>query len=217
MGRFVGALLTIAALGAAVAWFVMLRPAALGGPAGYILVSGRSMEPNVHEGSLVVTLRQPDYRAGDIVAYRIPAGEPAAGLHVIHRIFGGSRDAGFVMRGDNASGSDVWRPGPDDILGKAQVIVPGAMTVLLFARSPIVAASTAAALAVYLILGFWTPRPRAARPEPGRSYNPVPSDMTFTGDAAALRGATTRDNNQHHLQEPDRRPMGRRQVGRDIR
>jgi signal peptidase len=158
MRRFVGAMLTIAVVAAAVAWFFLLRPAALGGPAGYILVSGTSMEPNVHEGSLVVTIGQSEYRVGDVVAYRIPAGEPAAGLLVIHRIVGGSPNAGFVMRGDNATGSDVWRPRPGDILGAAQVVVPGATAVLLFARSPILAASAAAALAVYLVLGLWAPR-----------------------------------------------------------
>ena len=208
MRRFVGALLTIAVLVAAVAWFFMLRPEALGGPAGYILVSGRSMEPNLYEGSLVVTLRQPDYRAGDIVAYRIPDGDPAAGLYVIHRIVGGSRETGFVMRGDNASGSDLWRPRPDDIVGKAQVIVPGATTAVLFVRSPIVAASAAASLAVYLVLGLWMPRPRAARTESGRSYNPVARALTFISNAAAPRGTTTRDDRHHQLQEPDRGPMG---------
>jgi len=161
MGRVVGVLLTIGVSVAVVAWFLVLRPEVMGGPAGYILVSGRSMEPNVHEGALVVTLRQPEYRVGEIVAYRIPAGEPAAGLLVIHRIVGGSGDAGFVMRGDNAGGSDIWRPRQDDILGRAQIIVPGATTALLLARSPIVAASAAAALAAYLVLGLWAPRREA--------------------------------------------------------
>jgi len=168
MGRFVGGLLTIAVIVAVVAWFLVLRPQVVGGPAGYILVSGGSMEPTVHEGSLAVTLRQSEYRVGDIVAYRIPAGEPAAGLFVIHRIVAGTAETGFVMRGDNASGSDVWRPRPDDILGKAQVVVPGAMTALLFVRSPIVAASAAAALAVYLVLGLSAPRrPTDTVPERG--------------------------------------------------
>lgn len=158
IGRLAGAVLTVAVLVAVAGWFLVLRPAVLGGPAGYILVSGRSMEPNVDEGSLVVTISQSDYRVGDVVAYRIPAGEPAAGLLVIHRIVGGSADGGFLMRGDNASGSDIWRPRPVDIVGKAQAVVPGATTVLLFVRSPIVAASVAAALAVYLVLGLWAPR-----------------------------------------------------------
>lgn len=211
MRRLVGALLTIAVLVAAVAWFFLLRPAALGGPAAYILVSGESMEPNVHEGSLVVTLRQPEYGTGDIVAYRIPAGDPAAGMLVIHRIVGGSQDTGFVMRGDNASGADLWRPRPGDIVGRAQVIVPGATTAVLFVRSPIVAASAAASLAAYLLLGLWTPKPRTARPDPARPYNQVPGVLTFIGHrAAAVRGASTRDDRHHHLQEPDRRPMGRR-------
>jgi signal peptidase I len=162
MHRVVGGLLTAAVLLAVGAWLLVLRPEVLGGPAGYILVSGRSMEPSVHEGSLVLTLRRPEYLVGDVIAYRIPAGEPAAGLLVIHRIVGGSADEGFVVRGDNTGGSDIWRPTPDDILGRAQFVLPGAMPVLLFARSPIVAASVAAALAVYLVLGLWAPRSAGA-------------------------------------------------------
>jgi signal peptidase I len=158
IGRLAGAMLTVAVLIAVVGWFLVLRPGVLGGRAGYILVSGRSMEPNVHEGSLVVTISQPEYRVGDVVAYRIPAGEPAAGLLVIHRIVGGSADSGFLMRGDNASGSDIWRPRPGDIVGKAEAVLPGAKGVLLFVRSPIVAASVAAALAAYLVLGLWPAR-----------------------------------------------------------
>ena len=162
--RIAGGLFTLALLIAVASWFLLLRPTVLGGPAGYILVSGRSMEPNVHEGSLVVTISQSAYRVGDIVAYRIPADEPAAGLLVIHRIVGGSPETGFLLRGDNASGSDIWRPRPGDIVGKAQAVVPGATGALLFIRSPSVAASVAAALAVYLVLGLWSPRREPVSP-----------------------------------------------------
>lgn len=163
--RLVGQVVAVAALAAAIGWVVVLRPQVLGGPAAYILVSGQSMEPTLEAGSLVVALRQDSYQVGEIVAYRIPAGEPGAGLHVIHRIVGGSAEAGFVMRGDNANGSDIWRPKPNDILGKAQLIIPGAMPALIVARSPIVAASVAAALAVYLVLGLWAPDRRRVAPE----------------------------------------------------
>jgi len=153
----VGRFLAVVVLAAAAAWFVFLRPQAIGGPAAYVLVSGESMEPTLEPGALVVAMHQDEYQVGDVVAYRIPAGDPAAGLLVIHRIVGGSAESGFVMRGDNAAGSDLWRPTPVDILGRSQAVIPGAMPALLFARSPIVAASAAAALAVYLVLGLWAP------------------------------------------------------------
>lgn len=152
---FAGALL-VGALG----WLFFLRPQVLGGPAAYVLVSGSSMEPTLDAGSLVIAFRQDEYQVGDVVVYRVPAGGPATGRFVIHRIVGGSADSGYILRGDNALGSDIWRPATPDIIGRSEVVVPGVMPVLLFARSPIVAASAAAALAVYLLLGLWvTPAP----------------------------------------------------------
>jgi signal peptidase I len=149
-----------ALLVAAFGWLLFLRPQVLGGPAAYVLVAGSSMEPTLAAGSLVIAFQQDEYRVGDVVVYRVPTGGPAAGRLVIHRIVGGSAASGYVMRGDNASGSDIWRPGPAEIVGRSDVVVPGVMPVLLFARSPIVAASVAAALAVYLLLGLWaTPAP----------------------------------------------------------
>jgi hypothetical protein len=58
---------------------------------------------------------------------------------------------------DNTEGSDLWRPTRGDILGRSEIVIPGAMPVLLLARSPIVAAPTAAGFAVYLVLGLWAP------------------------------------------------------------
>jgi signal peptidase len=151
----IGRLALAAVVLAAAGWFIALRPQVLGGPAAYILVAGQSMEPTIQPGSLVILFRRPQYAVGDVVAYRVPPGDPGAGLNIIHRIVGGSAQAGFVMRGDNTTNSDLWRPKPEAIIGAAQVVIPGAVPVLLFARSPIVAASVAAGLAAYLVLGFW--------------------------------------------------------------
>lgn len=161
---FAGTLL-VAALG----WLFFLRPQVLGGPAAYVLVSGSSMQPTLSAGSLVIAFRQDEYQVGDVVVYQVPAGSPAAGHLVIHRIVGGSAESGYVLRGDNASGSDIWRPAPPDIIGRPEIVVPGVMPALLFARSPIVAASAAAALAVYLLLGLWaTPVVTPAPSPPSR-------------------------------------------------
>jgi len=158
MGRLALAAVIVAGVG----WFIALRPQVLGGPAAYILVSGESMQPTIRPGSLVILFRQPQYAVGDVVAYRIPPGDPGAGLNIIHRIVGGSAAAGFLLRGDNVASSDLWRPNPDAILGSAQMVIPGAVPVLLFARSPIVAASVSAGLAAFLVLGFWSKGRRGA-------------------------------------------------------
>jgi signal peptidase len=187
--RVLEVLAVVAVAAVAIGWFVFLRPQVLGGPAAYILVSGQSMEPTIHAGSLVVAQRQETYQVGEVVAYRIPDGEPASGLNVIHRIVGGSADIGFVMQGDNAHGSDIWRPKPADIVGRSEVVVPGAVSVLLVARSPIVAASVAAALAVYFVLGMWPGGP-APLPAPGPAPRGVPlTDPEAPGARAGLRAS----------------------------
>jgi signal peptidase I len=118
------------------AWIVFLRPASLGGPAEYVIVSGHSMEPAFRTGDVVVAFRRDAYAVGDVVVYRVPDGEPAAGDRVIHRIVGGSADRGYVTRGDNKDGIDPWRPKPGDILGKKAVRIPHAGALLLFLRTP---------------------------------------------------------------------------------
>jgi signal peptidase len=135
-------------------WFVVFRPQILGGPASYILVGGTSMEPGLHAGTLVVTTREPAYRVGDVIVYRVPDGDPAAGQNVIHRIVGGDGIAGFVVRGDNTNAPDIWKPTWDQILGRAWLVIPGTEGPLLFLRSPIVLASVMSAAAVYVALGL---------------------------------------------------------------
>lgn len=118
-------------------WALFLRPQALGGRAGYVLVSGTSMAPRYHTGDLVLVERQARYRIGQTIAYRVPRGDPMAGAQVIHRIVGGDATHGFVVRGDNRTAPDVWRPTARDIVGAEALRVPQAVLVLQFLRSPL--------------------------------------------------------------------------------
>jgi signal peptidase len=117
------------------------------------------MEPTLQAGSLVVAERQASYEIGQVVAYRIPD-EPGKGLNVIHRIVGGNAHDGFILRGDNVGASDLWRPKAGDILGTAEIVLPGAEPTIMVLRSPILVASVAAGLATFLVLGMWPARPR---------------------------------------------------------
>src|SRR5690554_6680754 len=96
-------------LGLIVAWMFTLRPTALGGPAGYVMVSGISMQPTLYTGDLVITRKSDEYRVGDVVAFR------AEGGMVIHRIIDGDGDTGFILQGDNNEFRDQWRPTTKDI------------------------------------------------------------------------------------------------------
>jgi signal peptidase I len=139
---------------ACVFWAMFLRPQVLGGRAGYVLVSGQSMEPRYHTGDMVLVERHSSYRVGDVIAYHVPKGDPMAGAQVIHRIIGGDGVRGFVVQGDNRTGADTWRPKNADIVGSEALRLPQAVVVLQFLRSPLLLGLLAAAFAfVYLVVG----------------------------------------------------------------
>ena len=143
-------------------WMVLLRPLMFGGPATYVVIHGNSMYPTFREGQLVITHRQASYGVGDIVAYRVPKGRVGSGYLVIHRIVGGSPDAGFLMKGDHNGYQDPWRPSSTDIVGSSWIVVPIVGRLLVVVRQPIVAAIIAALAALFVTGRGWG-RPRATR------------------------------------------------------
>lgn len=135
--------------GLAVGWALFLRPASMGGPAGYVIVSGESMEPMLHTGDLAVVRQQPEYAVGDVVAYRIPKQDVGGGMLVIHRVIGGDADDGYILQGDNRETQDMWRPVRGDIVGSLRWYLPHAGTGLFLLKTPLVIAG------VIGFLGFW--------------------------------------------------------------
>jgi signal peptidase len=140
------------AIGGFLAWFLVLGPSVIGGPSTYVFVSGTSMEPTLSTGDLVITRQATEYAVGDIVAFRLPDGAINERALVIHRIVGGSATEGYVVRGDNRMGDDPWRPMPDQIAGRAWLVLPGVAPYLTALREPAVFGSIAAGLTVFLIL-----------------------------------------------------------------
>jgi signal peptidase len=139
-------------LGLLAAWAVTLRPTSLGGRAVYITVTGTSMQPTLRGGDLVVLREERSYRNGEIVAYRVPAGQPGAGSKVIHRIVGGSGAEGYVTRGDNRGSDDFWRPTDADVLGAFWFRAPGLGRYVPVLRTPAVIATLSAALVIWIVL-----------------------------------------------------------------
>jgi signal peptidase len=133
-------------------WAMFLRPQSLGGPAGYVLVSGHSMNPLYHTGDLILVERHKSYSKGDIIAYRVPKGDAMAGAQVIHRIIGGDAEHGFVVQGDNRTAPDVWLPKPGDIVGSAALQIPRAVVLLQFMRSPVLLGLLAASFVFVFFL-----------------------------------------------------------------
>jgi len=163
--RRLGPLLVLAAL---VAWLLLLRPTGLGGPATYIVVSGKSMEPTLWDGDLVVLKKQDSYTTGDVVTYEVPGDGPGAGTLVIHRITGGDSN-GYITQGDNRDKVDDWRPTADDVRGELSFTVPRAGRALGSIREPATAASLAGGLTVFLVL-LGKPRRREDEPSEAETH-----------------------------------------------
>ena len=148
-------------------WAVLFRPTSLGGPVTYVIVRGDSMLPTYASGDLVVVRAADDYAVGDVVAFRVPAGEIGEGQIVIHRLIERS-GAFFTAKGDNNAGPDPWPTDHSRILGRAWLSIPSAGGAASFVAQPVIAGGLAMAAVVALCLARPpdSARPRR-RPSPG--------------------------------------------------
>jgi signal peptidase len=155
--RLATLLLTV---GVVLGWFLVLRPTSLGGPAGYALVSGPSMEPTFQTGDLVVTQRAESYAVGDVVLFRVKQ------ALVIHRIVGGDPAAGYQTRGDNNEVVDGFQPTIEAIEGKAWLHLPAVGRLVATARQPLPLAICTWLLTSFLLLRRWSKPRQEPAPEP---------------------------------------------------
>ena len=135
-----------------VTWAFTLRPQALGGPAVFVAVRGSSMLPTYQHGDLVVVESATHYGVGEVVAYRVPAGQIGAGKIVIHRIIRGDATRGFTLQGDHNTTPDPWSPKQGDMVGVATFRLPNGGRLIALVRQPAILAGLAAALMVTVIL-----------------------------------------------------------------
>jgi signal peptidase len=144
-------------------WAVTLRPQVLGGPATVVAVRGSSMLPTFEHGDLVVVESVATYHVGQVVAYRVPAGEVGAGHVVIHRIVGGDAMGGFTMQGDHNTAPDPWLPKQADMVGIASFRVANAGRLVALVQQPLIMGGLASAIVVTVLLAQ-PPRQRRRRP-----------------------------------------------------
>lgn len=158
VARAVGVAAAIVAIAAA---WVVFAPAQIGGRAGYIVVTGNSMEPTFFAGDLAVVRRTGDYAVGDVVAYR----HPELGI-VIHRIVEREGEA-FVFQGDNNDFRDGYRPREEEFVGELWFVVPSLGSYVLPLKTPLgLGLATAFAVLVFGA-GAGPRRRRRWRWEPG--------------------------------------------------
>jgi signal peptidase len=178
-------------LGFAVLWFLELRPQALGGPASYALVNGRSMLPKYRTGDIVIVHRQREYRVGQVVAYTVPKGYAGAGAQVIHRLTDGNGRTGFVVQGDNRTAPDIWHPKTADIVGSQWLHIPKAGAAVRLLHTPLFLGALAALIAIGSVLGH-KPRktaeaPAAVSAPPAAAPPPVPVRTASAGGAPTFQ------------------------------
>jgi signal peptidase len=147
--------------GLLLAFVWMIWPQSMHGAIAYISVDGHSMDGTYANGDLIVVRKQPIYRVGDIVTYKIPKGDFGAGANVIHRITGGNGTTGFTTQGDNRNIPDPWHPRTADVVGRSEVRVPGGAHYFLALSKPIPLGGLCAALTVLVML--W-PKPEKVGP-----------------------------------------------------
>lgn len=135
-----------------VLWFFLLRPAYLGGPATYVIVSGISMEPTMYTGDLALVFQADDYTIGDIVSFTVSDQQTGEKAIVIHRVVGGTADDGFITQGDNNDNVDPWRPTRDEIVGKTVLFIPRVGAFLSYLQDPVRIAVAVGAVSLYTSL-----------------------------------------------------------------
>lgn len=131
------------------AWF--LWPASLGGSSRFIVVEGQSMEPTFHLGDLVLLNVGTAPRIGNVIVFRIPHGEPAAGLLIIHRIIGRRDDGTFVTQGDNRRTPDQFHIHRSDIMGSPRRSIPHLGRIIGLLSSPMIVGIAAGLLGTLLL------------------------------------------------------------------
>lgn len=166
----------VVAIGVVVASVFLLRPGVVNGPVAWVVVAGDSMLPTLASGDVVFVKRKESYDRGDVVAYRVPEGDPGAGIVIIHRIVGSDRH-GYRLRGDNKDGLDPWQPEDEDVVGSMFFDIPRLGLAVGFLRTPMGFAALAAIVTFSILAGGTEAGRRRRRdedPPPPPSVPPPP-------------------------------------------
>ena len=151
--------------------WLLFAPQQFGGPAGYVIITGNSMEPTFHNRDLVIVRRDPPYSVGEVIAFH----DADLGRPVFHRIL--ERDGTrFIMKGDNNGWTDSYSPRESEIIGRTWLHLAGIGDKILWLRLPLNMALAASLVGVGLaVVMRYRPRPKwrgGRRPRPAQTASP---------------------------------------------
>lgn len=133
-------------------------PRELGGPAGYVVVRGDSMEPTYTDGDLVITRSKARYEVGDVITYQP---EIEYDFPVIHRVVAVDGDD-LVTRGDNRDEDDAWGVATEAVVGSTWLRIPRGGIVLAHLFQP----ATLFALVIFVVVLVVLRRKEPRAPSP---------------------------------------------------
>jgi signal peptidase I len=153
--------------------WIAFAPTNVGGQASYAMINGISMEPNYHTGDLVIVRKEQTYQVGDVIAYQ----DALLKAHIIHRIIGIEQEQ-FILKGDNNSWIDPYKPTHDEIVGKQWIYVPKAGKAMLWLRTPINLSFTVVLLGGVLMSSMFT---KPAQDQKGKKRPVLRSSSSLEG------------------------------------
>ncbi len=156
-----------------IAIWIAFAPIQAGGQAAYIVVIGKSMEPNFHLGDLIIVQHDSNYKIGDTVAYK----NAQLNNNVFHRIIG-IENHRYVMKGDNNSWIDTYQPSPEEVIGKLWIYLPGVGKVIQRIRTPLNMALIVGVLAGLVLFSSLKEKPKGNKRMNKKSLRERISDLT---------------------------------------
>lgn len=153
--------------------WIAFAPIQAGGQAAYIVVIGKSMEPNFHFGDLIIVQHESNYSIGDIVAYK----NAQLKNNVFHRIIGFENNR-YILKGDNNTWIDTYQPSSEEVIGKLWIYLPGAGKVIQRIRTPINMALIAGAMACVVLFNSFREKPKGGKRMNKKSFRERLTELT---------------------------------------
>ena len=107
-----------------------------------VVIKGSDMEPALHHNDVVIVHKQPEYKMGQVVAFKAPPDL------TIHRIVG-THGIGYITQGDARPQTDDSLLNYEDVMGEVVFCIPSFGTIYNWMLTPIF---TAALVLLFVLL-----------------------------------------------------------------